>query len=168
VVARNVNPLDMAIVTVGAIEAGKAPNVIPESAELRLSVRALKPEVRDLLQARITALAHAQAESYGASAEVRYDRRYPVLVNDPATTGMAREVAREWLGEDGLIDDMVPLTGSEDFSFMLEQCPGCYLIVGNGDGEGGCMVHNPGYDFNDACLPLAATYWVKLVERYLR
>ncbi|NUT15068.1 MAG: amidohydrolase [Cupriavidus sp.] len=168
VVARNVNPLDMAIVTVGAIEAGKAPNVIPESAELRLSVRALKAEVRDLLQARITALAHAQADSYGASAEVHYDRRYPVLVNDPATTEMAREVARDWLGEDGLIDNMVPLTGSEDFSFMLEACPGCYLIVGNGDGEGSCMVHNPGYDFNDACLPLAATYWVKLVERYLR
>ncbi|MCY1250659.1 Hippurate hydrolase [compost metagenome] len=91
-----------------------------------------------------------------------------MLVNDPATTELAREVAREWLGEGGLIGDMVPLTGSEDFSFMLEECPGCYLIVGNGDGEGGCMVHNPGYDFNDECLPLAATYWVRLVERYLR
>ncbi len=167
VVARNVNPLDMAIVTVGAIQAGKAPNVIPDSAEMRLSVRALKAEVRDLLQTRITALAHAQAESFGARAEVDYDRRYPVLVNHSAETELAREVAREWLGEEGLIDNMVPLTGSEDFAFLLEQRPGCYLIIGNGDGEGGCMVHNPGYDFNDACLPLGATYWVKLAERFL-
>ncbi len=167
VVARNVPPLETAIVTVGAILAGQAPNVIPESAEMRLSVRALKADVRDLLQARITALAKAQAESFGARAEVHYDRRYPVLVNDPAQTELAREVARDWLGDAGLIDNMVPLTGSEDFAFMLEACPGSYLIIGNGDGEGGCMVHNPGYDFNDACLPLAATYWVKLVERFL-
>ena len=167
VVARNVNPLDMAIVTVGAIQAGNAPNVIPDTAEMRLSVRALKAEVRDLLQTRITALAHAQAESFGARAEVDYNRRYPVLVNHPAETELAREVARQWLGDESLIDNMVPLTGSEDFAFLLERRPGCYLIIGNGDGEGGCMVHNPGYDFNDACLPLGATYWVKLAERYL-
>jgi len=167
VVARNVDPLEMAIVTVGAILAGAAPNVIPNSAEMRLSVRALKPEIRDLLQQRITALAHAQAESFGARAEVDYNRRYPVLVNHAAETALAEQVAREWLGEDGLIDSMKPLTGSEDFAFLLEECPGCYLIIGNGDGEGGCMVHNPGYDFNDACLPLGASYWVKLAERFL-
>lgn len=167
VVARNVDPLDMAIVTVGAIQAGQAPNVIPDKAEMRLSVRALKAEVRDLLQTRITALAHAQAESFGARAEVDYHRRYPVLVNHSGQTELARSVARDWFGEDALIPDMKPLTGSEDFAFLLEACPGCYLIIGNGDGEGGCMVHNPGYDFNDACLPLGATYWVKLVERFL-
>ena len=167
VVARNVNPLDMAIVTVGAIQAGQAPNVIPDHAEMRLSVRALKAEVRDLLQQRITALAHAQAESFGARAEVRYDRRYPVLVNHAEETELARGVARDWLGDEGLIDNLAPLTGSEDFAFLLEKRPGCYLIIGNGDGEGGCMVHNPGYDFNDACLPLGATYWVKLTERFL-
>jgi len=167
VVARNVDPLEMAIVTVGAILAGAAPNVIPDSAEMRLSVRALKPEIRDLLQQRITALAHAQAESFGASAEVDYNRRYPVLVNHAAETALAEQVARDWLGEDGLIDSMKPLTGSEDFAFLLEECPGCYLIIGNGAGEGGCMVHNPGYDFNDACLPLGASYWVKLAERFL-
>jgi len=167
VVARNVSPLEMAIVTVGAILTGAAPNVIPDSAEMRLSVRALKPEIRDLLQQRITALAHAQAESFGARAEVDYNRRYPVLVNHAAETALAEQVARDWLGEDGLIDSMKPLTGSEDFAFLLEECPGCYLIIGNGDGEGGCMVHNPGYDFNDACLPLGASYWVKLAERFL-
>ncbi|EEG08999.1 M20 aminoacylase family protein [Pseudogulbenkiania ferrooxidans] len=167
VVARNVPPLEMAIVTVGAIRAGEAANVIPDSAEMRLSVRSLNPAVRDLLEQRITALAHAQAEGFGAKAEVDYRRGYPVLVNSPAETALARAVAHDWLGEEGLIDGMVPLTGSEDFAFLLQQCPGCYLIIGNGDGEGGCMVHNPGYDFNDACLPLGASYWVKLAERFL-
>ena len=90
-----------------------------------------------------------------------------MLVNHSGQTELARSVARDWFGEDALIPDMKPLTGSEDFAFLLEACPGCYLIIGNGDGEGGCMVHNPGYDFNDACLPLGATYWVKLVERFL-
>ncbi len=167
IVARNVDPQDAAIVTVGAIQAGQAPNVIPDSATMRLSVRAFRPEVRDLLQRRITALAQTHAEGFGARAEVDYERRYPVLVNHPAETALARDVAREWLGDEGLMDNLRPLSNSEDFAFLLEARPGCYLITGNGDGEGGCMVHNPGYDFNDACLPLAATYWVKLVERFL-
>ncbi|CAM2169214.1 Hippurate hydrolase [Paraburkholderia sacchari] len=168
IVSRNVPPLDMAIVTVGAIHAGEAPNVIPQTAQMRLSVRALRPEVRDLLEERITTLVHAQASAYGATARIDYQRRYPVLVNDAAMTALAQDVARDWLGEDGLIDDLPPLTGSEDFSFLLEQCAGSYLIIGNGDGEGGCMVHNPGYDFNDDCLATGATYWVKLAERFLR
>jgi hippurate hydrolase len=148
VVSRNVDPRDMAVVSVGAIHGGDAPNVIPGEVELRLSVRAYRPEVRALLRERITALAHAQAATLGAE-----------------------EVARDWLGEQALIADLQPLTGSEDFSFMLEQCLGSYLIVGNGVGDthgtGGCMVHNPGYDFNDRILPLAATYWVKLARRFL-
>jgi hippurate hydrolase len=168
IVSRNVPPLDMAIVTVGAIHAGDAPNVIPQTAQMKLSVRALRPEVRDLLQERITALVHAQAAAYGATARIDYQRRYPVLVNDAQMTAFAKDVAREWLGDTGLIDNMVPLTGSEDFSFLLEQCPGSYLIIGNGDGEGGCMVHNPGYDFNDDCLATGAAYWVKLAESFLR
>ncbi|CAD6527494.1 Hippurate hydrolase [Paraburkholderia hiiakae] len=168
IVSRNVPPLDMAIVTVGAIHSGDAPNVIPQTAQMRLSVRALRPEVRDLLQERITALVHAQASAYGATARIDYQRRYPVLVNDAAMTEFAQDVARDWLGVDGLIHDMAPLTGSEDFSFLLERCAGSYLIIGNGDGEGGCMVHNPGYDFNDDCLATGAAYWVQLAERFLR
>lgn len=167
VVARNVSPLDMAVVTVGAILAGEAPNVIPHSAEMRLSIRALNPEVRALLRRRIETLAEAQAAGFGARAEVDYQLGYPVLVNDAAATALARQVALDWLGEDGLVAEMPPLTGSEDFAFWLEQVPGCYLIIGNGDGEGGCMVHNPGYDFNDQILPLGASYWVRLVEHYL-
>ncbi|MEX3927938.1 M20 aminoacylase family protein [Paraburkholderia sp. BR10936] len=168
IVSRNVPPLDMAIVTVGAIHSGDAPNVIPQTAQMRLSVRALRPEVRDLLQERVTSLVHAQASAYGATARIDYQRRYPVLVNDAAMTAFAQDVARGWLGEDGLIHDMAPLTGSEDFSFLLERCAGSYLIIGNGDGEGGCMVHNPGYDFNDDCLATGAAYWVQLAERFLR
>ncbi|WP_019938552.1 M20 aminoacylase family protein [Bordetella sp. FB-8] len=168
IVSRNVAPLDMAIITVGAIHAGEAPNVIAQTAQMRLSVRSLRPEVRDLLQERITALAQAQAGAYGATARIDYQRRYPVLVNDAAMTEFAESVARDWVGEDGLISNLDPLTGSEDFAFMLEHCAGSYLIIGNGDGEGGCMVHNPGYDFNDGCLALGAAYWVKLTERFLR
>ncbi|WP_321943379.1 M20 aminoacylase family protein [Paraburkholderia tropica] len=168
IVSRNVPPLEMAIVTVGAIHAGDAPNVIPQTAQMKLSVRALRPDVRDLLEERITALVHAQASVYGATARIDYQRRYPVLVNEPAMTAFAQDVARDWLGEGGLIHDMDPLTGSEDFAFLLEHCAGSYLIIGNGDGEGGCMVHNPGYDFNDDCLATGAAYWVKLTERFLQ
>ncbi|MGL4860672.1 MAG: M20 aminoacylase family protein [Enterobacteriaceae bacterium] len=167
VVSRNVPPLETAVVSVGALLAGEACNVIPDSAEMRLSVRCLSPEVRDLLQKRITDLAHSQAASFGARAEVDYRRGYPVLVNDPTCTEFVRQVALEMVGAEGMVTDLTKLTGSEDFAYWLEQCPGCYLIVGNGDGEGSCMVHNPGYDFNDEIIPTGASLGVKLVERYL-
>ena len=168
VVARNVDPRQMAVVTVGAINGGNAPNVIAESVELRLSVRAYSPEVRALLRQRITELAQAQAQAMGARAEVDYHWRYPALQNDAGMTAFAEGVVRDWLGEEAFIGNVQQLTGSEDFSFMLEQCPGCYMIIGNGEGEvGGCMVHNPRYDFNDSILPVAASYWVKLAQRFL-
>lgn len=171
IVSRNVDPRDMAVVSVGAIHGGDAPNVIPNSVLMRLTVRAYRPEIRAMLRERITDLVQSQARTLGVQAEVEYHWRYPALVNDEAATAFARQVALDWLGEEGLLPPLQPLTGSEDFSFMLEQCPGSYLIVGNGEGEhhstGGCMVHNPGYDFNDALLPIAASYWVQLVHRFL-
>ncbi|WP_370870267.1 M20 aminoacylase family protein [Hydrogenophaga sp.] len=171
IVSRNVDPREMAVVSVGAIHGGDAPNVIPGSVQMRLTVRAYRPEIRAMLRDRITALVQAQAATLGVRAEVEYHWRYPALVNHVESTRFAREVAFDWLGADGLLTDLQPLTGSEDFSFMLEQCPGSYLIVGNGMGDhhgsGGCMVHNPGYDFNDAMLPIAASYWVQLVRRFL-
>ena len=171
IVSRNVDPRDMAVVSVGAIHGGDAPNVIPGTVLMRLTVRAYRPEVRAMLRERITELVQSQARTLGVSAEVDYHWRYPALVNDDTSTAFARQVALDWLGEDGLLPPLQPLTGSEDFSFMLEQCPGSYLIVGNGEGDhhatGGCMVHNPGYDFNDAILPIAASYWVQLVRRFL-
>jgi hippurate hydrolase len=168
IVARNVPPLQMGIVTVGAIHAGDAPNVIPNEAELRLTIRAFNPEVRDLLERRIIEIARDQAAVYGASASVDYQRRYPVLHNHAKETAFCAQVVRDWLGDDGLIADAEPVTASEDFAFFLQKMPGCYVFIGNGTGsEGGCMVHNPGYDFNDAVLSTGASYWVRLAEAAL-
>jgi hippurate hydrolase len=168
IVSRNVPPLDTGIVTVGAFRAGDAPNVIPGEVELRLTVRAFRPAIRDLLERRITEIAQAQAAVFGAQAEVQYQRRYPVLYNHPQETAFCEQVVRQTFGDDALITGQEPVTGSEDFSFFLEKVPGCYVFIGNGEGsEGGCMVHHPGYDFNDACLSTGATYWVRLVESWL-
>ena len=135
---------------------------------MRLTVRAFKPEVRDLLQQRITKIAQAQAVVFGCQAEVDYERRYPMLYNHPQPTIFYEDVIRHWSGEAALVQ-REPITASEDFSFFLEKVPGCYVFIGNGGGtEGGCMVHNPGYDFNDACLSTGASYWVKLAEVYLK
>ena len=165
--SREIDPNDMAVVTIGAIHAGDAPNVIPASCELRLTIRARDPGVRELLRERITAMAHAQAAVHRATAEVKYLWRYPPVMNDPAATAFAVGVAREFLGEEWLIPDLQPLQASDDFAIMLGLVPGNYFIVGNGMGEGGCMVHNPEYDFNDNLLPVTASYWVRLTEAYL-
>ncbi|WP_043328032.1 M20 aminoacylase family protein [Curvibacter gracilis] len=168
IVARNVPPLQMGIVSVGAFLAGGAPNVIPGTAELRLTVRALQPEVRDLLERRITEVAQAQAATFGARAEVHYQRRYPVLRNSPEHTRFCLDLVRDWLGDAGLVEQPEPVTASEDFAFFLEKIPGCFINIGNGVGQlGGCSVHNTAYDFNDRVLSTGASYWVKLVERWL-
>ena len=167
VVSRNIDPQQTAIVTVGALNAGRANNVIPPMATLELSVRSLDAGVRDLLQQRITALVQAQATSFGVSARVDYKRDYPVLVNSVAETDFARQVGLELLGAEGVTLQGPAMTGSEDFAVMLEHCPGSYLLIGNGDGEGGCMVHNPGYDFNDDNVAVGAAYWCLLTQRFL-
>ncbi len=167
VVSRNVDPLQAAVVTVGAVNAGRANNVIPAKATLELSVRALDREVRALLEKRIKALAQAQAESFGVQAKVDWRAGYAVLVNTPAETAFAREVALELLGPGQVTLQGPPLTGSEDFAFMLERVPGSYLFIGNGDAPGTCMVHHPGYDFDDDNIAVGSAYWVKLAERFL-
>ena len=168
IVSRNVPPLQTGIISLGAFLAGDAPNVIPGTAELRLSVRAMQPEIRDLLERRIHEIATAQAQTFGATVEVNYMRRYPVLKNDPAQTAFCLDLVRDWLGEQGVVAAPEPVTASEDFAFFLEKVPGCFINIGNGVGSvGGCMVHNAGYDFNDRILSTGATYWVKLVERWL-
>jgi hippurate hydrolase len=170
IVARNVDPLHAAVVTVGALHAGKANNVIPAHATLELSVRALDRDVRATLERRIKALVAAQAESFGITAKIDWKPGYAVLVNTPAETAFAREVATELVGAERVTLQGPPLTGSEDFAFMLERVPGSYLFIGNGtaDGEGGCMVHNPGYDFNDRNIGIGSAYWVLLAERFLK
>ncbi|MGF6408824.1 M20 aminoacylase family protein [Paraburkholderia sp. MM5482-R1] len=167
IVSRNIDPQQTAVVTVGSLTAGKANNVIPDSAQLELSVRALDRDVRDLLEARIRTLVGAQAESFGVLAEVRYKRDYPVLVNSADETTFARNVGIELLGAEHVTPQGSALTGSEDFAVMLEHCPGSYLLIGNGAGEGSCMVHNPGYDFNDDNIVVGGAYWALLTERFL-
>jgi hippurate hydrolase len=167
IVSRNIDPLHAAVVTVGALHAGKANNVIPATATLELSVRALDREVRATLEQRIKALVAAQAESFGVTARIDWKPGYAVLVNTPAETDFAREVATELVGADNVTLQGPPLTGSEDFAFMLERVPGSYVLIGNGIGEGGCMVHNPGYDFNDRNIAIGSAYWVLLAQRFL-
>jgi hippurate hydrolase len=169
IVSRNVDPLHTAVVTVGALHAGQANNVIPALATLELSVRALDPQVRQLLEQRIKALVTAQAESFGVRAEVEWRQGYCVLVNHTAQTEFARQVALDLVGPERVTLNGPPITGSEDFAFMLEKVPGSYLLIGNGDGDsaGACMVHNPAYDFNDENIATGASYWVALIQAYL-
>jgi hippurate hydrolase len=170
VVSRNVDPLKTAVVTVGAVLAGQANNVIPEDARLELSIRALDEEVRQLVKARIMDLVQLQARSYGVEASIDWREGYAVLVNTPNETQLAVEVATQLLGE-GSVDAQGPMfTASEDFAFMLQKVPGCYFFVGNGGPgtPGACNVHNPGYDFNDEIIAPGAAFWSRLVKTYLR
>ena len=170
IVSRNVAPLHMAVITVGSFQAGVANNVIPQSATLKLSVRALDRNVRELLKTRIVEVVELQAQSYGVTAHVEFVPGYPVLVNTLAETELAREVALALVGENNVVLQTEPLTASEDFAYMLDQVPGSYLFIGNGDvasgGHGACMVHNPNYDFEDRNIPVGAAFWVALTERF--
>ena len=168
IVSRNVDPLHTAVVTAGALHAGQANNVIPALATLELSVRALDPDVRQLLEQRIKALVLAQATSFGVTAEIDWRKGYCVLVNSPKETDFARGVALKLVGPERVNLHGSALTGSEDFAFMLEEIPGSYLLIGNGDGDsaGACMVHNPAYDFNDDNIATGASYWALLVREF--
>ncbi|KZS50487.1 M20 aminoacylase family protein [Rhizobium anhuiense] len=164
VVSRNVDPQEMAVVTVGSIHAGSASNVIPESVEMQLTIRAYSEIVRQLLRERIPALAHAQAESFGAEADVNYRLGFPALVNHAGESEFASRVAYDALGPAAIEKDFRPRTASEDFAFMLQANPGSYLFVGNGDSA---PLHSAHYNFNDAIIAPAARYWVRLAETFL-
>ncbi|EDT41898.1 M20 aminoacylase family protein [Burkholderia ambifaria] len=168
IVSCNANPQDLAIVTAGSIHAGTASNAIPPHAELELGVRALSPDVRGLLERCIREIVLSHAVSYGAAAEIEYRPGCPVLVNHDAETEFARRVALELGGEGALIEHLRPIAESAGFAFMLDACPGSYLSIGNGDGAGECALRTPGYDFDDTCLAIGASYWVALAERFLR
>ncbi|WP_434778160.1 M20 aminoacylase family protein [Neisseria sp. Ec49-e6-T10] len=169
IVSRNVSPFEQAVVTVGCFQSGDAPNVVNGKALLKLSVRALHPEVRKLLLKRIPEIAQAQAQSFGASVEITHVNGSPVLMNGKEATDFGIQVARNLVGEANVHTDAAPMMGSEDFAFMLEANPnGSYLFIGNGDEPGSCMVHNPGYDFNDEIITPAAAFWGALTEAYLK
>lgn len=165
IVSRNVDPQEAAVVTVGSIHSGTVSNIIPQSAEMAVTVRSLSPSVRDTLETRIRGLVEAQAASFGAVAEIDYHHCHPVLINHAFETALARDVVGKWLGKDAIIQDLPPVMASEDFAFLLEKCPGAYVNIGNG--EASQPLHNPNYDFNDDALALGASFWVKLTEEYL-
>ncbi|WP_454719520.1 MULTISPECIES: M20 aminoacylase family protein [Cupriavidus] len=165
IVSRNVDPNETAVVTIGTLHAGHAPNVIPESARLELSVRSFNPDVRRTLEARITRLVTSHVEGYGATVEIDYVRGYPVLVNSERETAFARQVAEELVGPDKVVGHAALIAGSEDFAYFLQRRPGCFVRMGNGTGQP--LLHNAGYDFNDDNLTIGAAYWARLVERYL-
>lgn len=164
VVARHIDAQQAAVVSIGAFQAGEAANVIPQTARLRLSLRALDPAVRERQLQRVMAIIRGHAASHGCQVQIEHRPAYPVTVNHPAETAFARRVALDLAGADA-VQDAPTLMGSEDFGWMLQRCPGSYLMIGNGDGP---MVHNPAYDFNDAILPRGAAYWAALAESWLQ
>jgi len=167
IASRRTDPLEAAVVSVTQFHAGDTWNVIPERAVLRGTVRALTPEVQDKAEMAVHRVVESIAAAHGAGARVHYERRYPPTINDPAETENAAKAAALVVGESNIERNRRPSMGSEDFSFMLEKKAGSYVWIGNGPGEGGCTLHNPRYDFNDAILPLGASYWAKLVETRL-
>ena len=161
IVARNLDPLKSGVVTVGVIRGGTAANIIPQTAELRGTVRSLASEARDLLERRVGEVAHGIATGYGAMARVEYSRNCPITINHARETEFAVKVASEVAGAAKVVADTRPIMAAEDFAFMLEARPGNMIFIGNGD-TAAC--HHPAYDFNDAAIPHGVSYWVRLVE----
>jgi amidohydrolase len=168
IVARNVDPMDTAVVSTTQIHAGDTWNVIPQECVLRGTVRTFKKPVQDMIERRIEQIARNVAAGFGAEVtKWRYERRYPATVNSEKETELAAQAASALVGLENVNRNPTPAMGSEDFAWMLLKRPGCYIWIGNGDGAGSCMVHNPGYDFNDEILPIGASYWATLVEQQL-
>ncbi len=167
VVSRNIHPLDPAVVTVGAFNAGIASNVIPERAEMVITIRSFDPSVRDKLEERIRGIAEGQAASYGMSATVQYDRGYEATVNHTAETDFVRELAARVIGRENVAEIERPMMGAEDFAYMLAERPGSYFFLGTARSENDPPLHHPRFDFNDDALPIGTNLWVELVEAYL-
>ena len=173
IITRNKKPVDAGVISVTMIHAGQATNVIPDSCELRGTVRTFSTEVLDLIEARMRKLSEHLCAAHEASCEFHFNRNYPPTINHPKETLFVQEVIRQAFGADRL-QVQEPTMGAEDFSFMLQKVPGAYFFIGNGDGVhreighggGPCMLHNPSYDFNDQLLPLGGSLWVNLVERW--
>ncbi len=168
IAARSVNPIESAVVSVTQIEGGTTTNIIPEAVTLRGTCRALKPDVQDLIQARMEEIVKGITAAHGLRYDFEYDRRYPVLINTREETAASARAAAAVVGAENVVTNLPPVMGSEDFAWMLQDHPGCYIRVGNGEGEdGGCIVHNPNYDFNDEAAIYGASYWASLVEQEL-
>ena len=175
IISRNKKPVDAGVISVTMINAGEATNVVPDHCELQGTVRTFSVEVLDMIEQRMRDVAEHTSAAFGATCTFEFERNYPPTINHPAEANFAREVMADIVGADNVLAQE-PTMGAEDFSYMLQAKPGAYCFIGNGDGvhreighgEGPCTLHNPNYDFNDALIPLGATYWVKLVEAALR
>jgi hippurate hydrolase len=175
IITRNRRPVDPGVISVTMIHAGEATNVVPDACELQGTVRTFSHELIDLIEQRMRAIAEHTCAAFGAQCEFEFRRNYPPTINHPAETDFARRVLGQVVGPEN-VHEYEPTMGSEDFSFFLQEKPGCYFVIGNGDGghrEGGhglgpCMLHNPSYDFNDELIPLGATAWVRIAEEWLK
>lgn len=176
IISREKNPLDTAVLSITQIHAGSATNVIPDEAVLIGTVRTFSTGVLDLIERRMHEIAGGVAAGFGAGVDFTFKRNYPPLVNDAGKTAFAIEAMRAVVGPENVDTDVEPTMGAEDFAFMLQAKPGCYVFIGNGEGEhrlgghglGPCQLHNGSYDFNDQLLPIGASYWVRLVEMSLK
>ncbi|QNA90930.1 amidohydrolase [Massilia sp. Dwa41.01b] len=176
IISRERNPLETAVLSITQIHAGSATNVIPDEAVLIGTVRTFSTSVLDLVQRRMEEMAQGIATGFNASVEFGFKRNYPPLINHPEQTAFAIEAMRAVVGEANVNTAVEPTMGAEDFAFMLQAKPGCYVFIGNGDGDhragghglGPCQLHNGSYDFNDQLLPIGASYWVRLVEMGLK
>ncbi len=174
IITRNRRPVDPGVISVTMIHAGEATNVVPDFCDLQGTVRTFTHELIDLIEQRMRTVAEHTCAAFGARCEFEFRRNYPPTINHPAETAFARRVLGEVVGPENVLD-FEPTMGSEDFSFFLQAKPGCYFLIGNGDGshrEGGhglgpCTLHNPSYDFNDDLIPLGATAWVRIAEQWL-
>ncbi|MGL3607501.1 M20 aminoacylase family protein [Rhizobium sp. G187] len=167
IVSRNIHPLDPTVITVGGFHAGAASNVIPERAEMVLSIRSFDSAVRDQLEARIRAVAEGQAASYGMGVTIDYERGYDPTINHKVETDFVRDLARSFAGAEKVLDMARPTMGSEDFGYMLAKRPGSYFFLGTQRTPNDPPLHHPRYDFNDDILPIGTSFWVELAERYL-
>ena len=161
IASRNADPLDSIVVSVTALKAGEAFNVIPQHVEIKGTVRTLSTGMRDLAEKRFREIVAGTAQAFGLSFTIEYERGYPVTFNHAGQTDFVTSAARTVFGKDAIDTDVPPTMGSEDFSFMLEERPGAYIFMGNGDSAG---LHHPAYEFNDAAIPIGVTYWASLVE----
>ncbi|MDP2742232.1 MAG: M20 aminoacylase family protein [Hydrogenophaga sp.] len=174
IITRNKKPVDAGVISVTMIHTGEATNVVPDSCEIQGTVRTFTYEVLDLIEKRMQEIAEHTCAAFGATVEFQFKRNYPPTINHPVETAFAREVMAEIVGADKVVDQE-PTMGAEDFAYMLQARPGCYAFIANGDGahremghgDGPCMLHNPSYDFNDDLIPLGATFWVRLSEKWL-
>lgn len=174
IITRNKRPIDAGVISVTMIHTGEATNVVPDSCVIQGTVRTFTLEVLDLIEHRMREIAQHTSAAFGTEVEFQFKRNYPPTINHTAETQFARGVMEAMVGAEN-VHEFEPTMGAEDFSFFLQERPGCYFLIGNGDGThrvgghglGPCMLHNPSYDFNDDLIPLGATLWVRLAEAWL-